>query len=229
MLDYSSYRINSIRQKLELANFRPYDVLFTGGTGAGKSTTLNTIFNKTVAKVGTGVDPETMELGDYSLSDWLRIWDSPGLGDGYYQDIEHKKKIIELLNSTYVLDNRKYRFIDFVVVIVDGSGRDLGTTRTLFNEVLIPNISSERVIIAINQADCAQKGRNWDFDYSRPKPQLQRYLEQFATSIQNRIYQDTGKRVKRPVYYSAEYGYNICAFLDSIIDNLPSTRRFFSQ
>lgn len=44
---------------------RPLDVMITGVTGAGKSTTLNTIFQKTVAKVGDGAAPETMELDAY--------------------------------------------------------------------------------------------------------------------------------------------------------------------
>ena len=56
--------------------------MVTGATGAGKSSTLNSFFDKVVAKVGEGVDPETMELSAYSLTDQMRFWDTPGLGDG---------------------------------------------------------------------------------------------------------------------------------------------------
>lgn len=47
----------------------PLDVIITGVTRAGKSTTLNAFFQKTVAKVGDGVDPETMELDSYMLDE----------------------------------------------------------------------------------------------------------------------------------------------------------------
>ena len=65
----NNYRIKDIEKKLEMARFRPLDIMVTGVTGAGKSTTLNSIFKKNIAKVGDGVDPETMELDAYSLND----------------------------------------------------------------------------------------------------------------------------------------------------------------
>ena len=68
----NDYRIRDIEKKLEKARFRPLDVMVTGVTGAGKSTTLNTIFKKNVAIVGNGVDPETMYLNYYSLNEVLR-------------------------------------------------------------------------------------------------------------------------------------------------------------
>ena len=44
MTSFKYYRKNDIEKKLEKARFRPLDVMVTGVTGAGKSTTLNTIF-----------------------------------------------------------------------------------------------------------------------------------------------------------------------------------------
>lgn len=41
-LIYSTYREDDITQNLIVANFQPLDVMVTGVTGAGKSTTLNT-------------------------------------------------------------------------------------------------------------------------------------------------------------------------------------------
>ena len=76
------YRKNDIDNNLVNAGFRPLDLMVTGVTGAGKSSTLNTLFKKIIAKVGDGVDPETMELNSYSLNDSFRLWDTPGLGDG---------------------------------------------------------------------------------------------------------------------------------------------------
>ena len=108
--DYSQYRSSDIIHNLEQAGFRPLDVMVAGVTGAGKSTTLNSFFQRTVATVGNGVDPETMTVGDYSLTNYFRIWDTPGLGDGVEQDKIHKKMMIELLDKTW--GNQLYKFID---------------------------------------------------------------------------------------------------------------------
>lgn len=125
------YRKNDIDNNLVNAGFRPLDLMVTGVTGAGKSSTLNTLFKKIIAKVGDGVDPETMELNSYSLNDSFRLWDTPGLGDGIAIDKIHKKKIIDLLYKTYSIDENIYGFIDMVLVIIEGSNRDMGTTYQL--------------------------------------------------------------------------------------------------
>lgn len=43
------------------------NLMITGATGCGKSSTINALFNTEVAKVGVGVDPETMEITRYDL------------------------------------------------------------------------------------------------------------------------------------------------------------------
>ena len=203
----------------------PLDVMITGVTGAGKSTTLNTLFEKEVAKVGTGSNPETMELGCYQLSDWLRLWDTPGLGDSPEKDKNHKKRMIQLLDKTWKSDFEIFGFIDLAIVIIEGSKRDLGTTIKLLEDVILPHIESDRVLVAINQADVAMKGRNWDEAKNQPNDVLLNYLEEFAISLRKRIYKDTKLRIPKPIYYSAERGYNIEAFLDLIIDHIPTQKR----
>lgn len=220
-----NYRIDDIEKNLRIANLRPLDIMVTGNTGAGKSTTLNALFTKEVAKVGTGVSPETMELKAYSLNDTMRFWDTPGLGDGVEMDKIHSQKLIKLLYDTYTLGNQDYGFIDLVIVIVEGINRDMGTTYKLLNEIIVPNFQKDRILIAINQADVAMKGRGWNYNTNTPDEKLFYFLESQALSIQRRIKEATGVVVKRPIYYSAEYGYNITKFYDFIIDNMPRERR----
>ena len=222
---YSDYRLDAIDIKLQKARFYPLDVMVTGVTGAGKSTTLNSLFEKEVAKVGDGVDPETMELDSYRLNKLIRFWDTPGLGDGVYADTIHSRKLVDLLYKTYVLDDNEYGFIDSVLIIIEGSNRDMGTTYKLLNDIIVPNFQSERIIVAINQADVAMKGRHWDFSRNKPDDVLINYLEEKTISIQNRVKEATGVTIKRPIYYSAQKRYNISKLFDLIIDNMPESRR----
>ena len=221
----NDYRIRDIEKKLEKARFRPLDVMVTGVTGAGKSTTLNTIFRKNVATVGNGVDPETMYLDYYSLNDVFRLWDTPGLGDGVANDETHKRKLVDLLYKTYSLDRNIFGWIDSVIVVLEGLNRDMGSTYTLLNEVIVPNIQAERILVVINQADMAMKGRHWNKETNRPDEVLLDFLEKQAISIQNRVKEATGVTIRKPVYYSAEYGYNVEKLLDFIIDNMIVERR----
>ena len=203
--------------------------MVTGVTGAGKSTTLNAFFQKTVAKVGDGVDPETMELDSYMLNDLFRVWDTPGLGDGVDIDLIHKKKMIDLLYKTYTVNDMDYGFIDMVLIIIEGINRDMGTTYTLLNEVIVPNIQNDRIFVLINQADVAMKGRHWNYFSNTPDLQLLNFLDEQAYSIQKRVREATGISIMKPVYYSAEYGWNVQKVLDFIIDNMPTERRLLMK
>ena len=124
------------------------NLMITGATGSGKSSTINALFNMEVAKVGVGVDPETMDIQKYEL-DNLLLWDSPGLGDGKEADNRHAKNIINKLNER---DENGNLLIDLVLVLLDGSTRDLGTSYELINRVIIPNLGEHkenRILVAI--------------------------------------------------------------------------------
>ena len=219
------YRVNDIDRNLRVARFRPLDVLVVGGTGAGKSSTINALFEKEVAKVGRNCDPETMHIGSMELNELLRFWDSPGLGDNIDNDKKYSRDLVDLLYKDYYLDNNRYGLIDTVLVILDGSGRDMGTTYRLLSEVVAPNFQIDRVLVAINQADMAMKGRHWDEQLNCPDNVLHDFLEKKVDSVRSRLVEATGVRVSRPVYYSAERGYNVEKLLDMIIDNMPKERR----
>lgn len=222
-VSFQTYRQSDIKRNLDNMHINYLDVAVVGVTGAGKSTTLNAFFQKTVAKEGDGVDPETMRVDDYHLSGSFHIWDTPGLGDSPEQDCKHKQEIVRLLRKEY---DGRYGYIDMVLVILDGSSRDMGTAYKLLNEILIPNIQRERIFVLINQADYAMRtNQHWDSCSRLPDATLRAFLDEKADSIQRRVQEATGVNILRPVYYSAKYGYHVKEVFDFIIDNMPTQKR----
>jgi len=221
-----NYRYHDIQSHIQRHSLlTPLDVLLVGATGTGKSSTLNALFNTTVAKVGDGVDPETQHISSHSLHDYLRFHDSAGLGDGKENDLNHAKNITAKLLEEVTNNLGRYGFIDLVMVLLDGGSRDLGTAFNLLESVILKSIEPKRVIVAINQADMAMKGRHWNYQIHKPEPTLIEFLEEKAVSVKQRINESTGLSVNKPVYYSAKFGYNINVLADHMIHHFPTSRR----
>lgn len=220
-----NYRKHVISEKIRGIGFYPLDVLLVGATGVGKSSTLNALFGSDVAKVGKGVEPETMNVDFYQLNDVLRFWDSAGLGDGVSADKSHSKDLIKLLNKTYTHSDGTWGFIDLVVVIVDGSQRDMGTAYHVIENIILKNIGKERVLIWINQADMAMKGRYWNHQTNQPELKLLEFWQEQANSIRSRLAESVGIDVSLPIHYSAYYSYNLNSLIDDIIKHLPNHKR----
>ena len=110
----------------------------------------------------------------------MRLWDTPGLGDGVEKDKQHSRNIIDKLYETFTKNSTRYGLIDLVLVVVDGSNRDMGTTYKLLTNILIPNIDKSRILVAINQADLAMSGHHWDDLYNIPDHKLSSFLNDKA-------------------------------------------------
>ncbi len=208
--DISSKDKEEIESKLNELKNQKVNIMIIGGTGVGKSSTINALFKGNVAKVGINPSPETMEIKKFKIDDNITLWDSPGLGDGI-RDKGHKEKIIELLHRK---DKEGNNFIDCVLVIVSASSKDLGTEFTLINKVLIPNLGEEankRIIVAINKSDEAISERFWNKENNCPSKEQKGFLEEKIIDIQNRIYDSTKVDIE-PMYYKA--GYNDENFKD---------------
>lgn len=220
-----------LKNILQIKN-QKLNLLITGATGCGKSSTINALFGTEVAKVGCTPDPETMEIERYVLGN-LILWDSPGLGDGLENDKRHEENIIKKLTD---VDENGDMLIDLVLVILDGSSRDLGTSYQLINDVIIPNLGEEkdkRLLVAINQADLAMKGRYWDSEKNRPEPKLVEFLDEKVKSVKERIFEATEVSVD-PIYYCAGYKeegmeqsppYNLSKLLYYIVSRTPKKKR----
>lgn len=208
------------------------NIMITGATGCGKSSTINALFETEKAKVGVGVDPETMNIQKYEL-DKLILWDTPGLGDGKEKDVIHAKNIISKLHEK---DKDGNALIDLVLVILDGGSRDLGTSYELINSVIIPSLGEDRkdrILVAINQADMAMKGKYWNAELNRPEEKLKNFLDEKVESVKKRIKEGSGVDVD-PIYYCAGYKeegeeqcqpYNLTKLLYYIIKNTPKEKR----
>lgn len=233
------------------------NIMLVGATGCGKSSTINALFAVgededseadiedeefeekapkkayvEVAKVGSKADPETKDIEKYRIGN-LVLWDTPGLGDGTEIDEHHKEVITELLREE---DEDGNALIDLVLVIMDGSTKDLGTSYKILNDVIIPELKNEenRILIALNQADIAMKtGRHWDYEKNEPDETLVKFLEEKVESIKTRIKEDSNLDVE-PVYYCAGYEeeggdvvypYNLSKLLYYIMSSLPAEKR----
>ncbi len=206
------------------------NILITGATGCGKSSTINALFKVDKAKVGQGTTPETMDISKYEL-DNIVIYDSPGLGDGKEADERHSKNIIDKL---YEKDKNGNLLIDLVLVILDGSTKDYGTSFALINNVIVPNLGQDkkRLLVAINQADMAMKGRGWNNSENKPMPELEKFLDDKVSSTRERIKEATNVDID-PIYYVAGYKegnkpqipYNLPKLLLFILKNTKAEKR----
>jgi predicted GTPase len=214
------------------ASSRHVNLMLVGSTGSGKSSTINAMFDMSVAKVGIGVDPETKEIEKYDLGN-LTIWDTPGLGDGVEEDKKHVEQIVRKLSE---VDGDGKLLIDLVLVVLDASSKDLAVSYSVINDTLIPCLGkndAQRILIALNQADMAMKGRHWDSEKNLPDPVLKGFLTKKANSVRQRVLDATGVSVN-PVYYSAGYTeddgeqlspYNLSKLLYYILTAVPAEKR----
>jgi uncharacterized protein len=213
------------------------NVLLIGATGSGKSSTINALFEdygngrKSSAKVGQTSRPETMDVSAHEM-DNLVIWDTPGLGDSTEQDEKHQQKIIEILHKK---DEHGQPLIDLIFLVLDAGSRDFKTAYSLIKEVVLPNIHERdhhRLLIGMNQADLALKGRYWNQTENKPEQKLIDRLEEQARTVKERIKLETNLDVN-PIYYSAGFKeedqaqqpYNLQKLLSFILDCLPAKKR----
>lgn len=214
------------------------NILIVGGTGVGKSSTINALFavnDKVIEQAKVGVEigkPETMDIQKYEIRN-LILWDTPGLGDGE-KDEGHKKLIKNKLNETKEGSNEA--LIDLVLVIIDASSRDLSSAYELIDKIIVPNMrEKDRIVIGINKCDMIG-GKRGRFDYDNNKPTIKgiEENEKLVKTIKERIKSDVDIDVE-PIYYAAgekeedeeqAKPYNVSKLLYHITKAAPPRKRF---
>lgn len=214
-----------LQNKLKNMNI---NILIVGATGVGKSSTVNVLFDTDKVPMGHGFTPQTKFIESYSLEN-LTIWDTPGLGDGE-NDKEYANSIKKKLNEE---DKNGRYLIDLVLVVIDGSYRDLGTAYNLLENIIMPTIKDEnRILVAVNKID-KLGSKFWDSDKNTPTDTGKELLEDTSNKIQERIRKKTEIKIKKPICYSTgildedtrKAPYNLAKLLLEIINTTPEEKR----
>lgn len=212
----------------------PLNILIVGGTGVGKSSTINSIYGENKVKIGTGAAPQTQEIEECKISKNITLYDSPGLGEGSEKDKQHMEKIHELLTSKDENGNAK---IDLALVIIDASVKGLGQEYETIKYLLKTLGDSKRILIGLNKCDKAISERLFNIENNSLHERQRKFLQEKVSDLIKRIKDDTGLSFteKDIVYYSAGFydeeeekqnkPFNILKLEEMILEKIPKQKR----
>lgn len=205
------------------------NILIMGAAGCGKTSTINALFNTEAAKIETSTEPKTMNITKFEFEN-LTLRET-GLGDGLETDMRHGAGIKNLLTEK---DKNGELLIDIVLVILDGSSKNMEASCELISKIIAPCLQDNtRLIVGINRADQALKGLYWNNETHKPEPELMQFLKEKEESVSKRIKKAAGITVL-PVSYAAGFkeegklqapSYNLSKLLLYIIGSIPETKR----
>lgn len=212
----------------------PLNILIIGGTGVGKSSTINAIYGEDRVKVGSDAKPQTQEIEKYKISKNITLYDSPGLGEGSEKDKQHMDKIHRLLQEK---DEYGHAKIDLALVVIDATVKGLGQEYNTIKYLLDVLGDSKRILIGLNKCDCVESERFFDRVNNKLAERQERFLQEKVIDLRERVERDTGLLLSPDdiVCYSAgfydketqtqEKPYNIGQLGFMILRKIPKHKR----
>lgn len=197
-------------------------VLVCGGTGSGKSTTINTLFSADVAAVGHFArGTVTSEVYEWvSRGTYIDIVDLPGLGDSKGRDREYKEMYRRHVATAH----------GFIVVSTPPRPASLPTLRTV-NLLLSCGVPARNITFAFNRLallNATVDGELQPIDMSTLAGPIEeeekQVIEQAKLSFFTDVCAGTGNSkftVDQIIPYDALTGWNLFRVLDSVAAALP--------
>lgn len=197
-------------------------VLVCGGTGSGKSTTINTLFSADVAAVGHFArGTTTSEVYEWvSHGTYIDIVDLPGLGDSKDRDREYMQMYRRHVATAH----------GFIVVTTPPRPASLPTLRTV-KLLLSCGVPAHNITFAFNRLallNATVDGELQPIDMSTLAGPIEEEEKQLVEQARLSFFADvcagTGNSefvVDQIVPYDALTGWNLFRVLDSVAANLP--------
>lgn len=130
----------------------PWRILLCGGSGTGKSTTINRICAKELAKADHSPDPVTSQFQLIRCSPQILLMDMPGIGDSPAKDKKRLQDIDVLFHKPGF--SKPGCRIDRLVLITDINSRDLSSVFSVLKTLSGSGKPfRSRLIIGANQMD----------------------------------------------------------------------------
>lgn len=197
----------------------PPRIAIIGSTGAGKSSTLNAMFN-----AGFGIDhvractQQAEELHiDISAMDGANgsiiLYDMPGLGEDIDADESHK--------ITY---QKVLRECDVALWVLDGHSRLFTHTQLALRDVVGAAMGDlGRLVIGINKIDLIQPGC-WNEKYNIPSAEQEKNIKIKVDDVMQKIGKVCHISLERIIPYSALRWYRLENLFGGMLDACPDER-----
>lgn len=204
---------------------KPFRVAIIGQSGVGKSSTLNAVFGlkNYVSDIAEGTTKVEEHIFPMDEGFNLAVYDMPGLNNDIVKDLEYEELYKKILPTC-----------DVIVYIINAHSKDIGEDCRILKEVVIPicknNNVLENLVLGVNKVDTIGEAVDpndpelcWDIVNNVPTEKLKECIKVKLGAISDKLITENlvgenGIDVKRIVFYSAVFNYNLGSFLKAILE-----------
>jgi len=199
-------------------------IALIGGTGVGKSTTLNSLFNagRPTSDIRACTQEEAQITGKvekYTGSKGsIIVYDMPGLGEDMNADKKHYATYLKVIPQ-----------VDVVIWTFHTGDRQM-TPMQMALKSLIADLGSglqKKLMFAINKVDAIAPGENaWNYRVNVPSPEQKKNIAELEEYVLEKIRQIIPNWKGNLVSYSAKQRYNLEELMTAMIDTIAKDRRW---